>query len=84
MSVENKYRERLMEGILSTGLMALAALFTKSKTRKGLKDIAWKLKNDPAAKAAWEDLKIARANMEQKLDSYCDRFPNSPYCSRRK
>jgi hypothetical protein len=80
MSVENKYRERLMEGMLSTGLMALAALFTKSKTRKGLKHIAYQIENDPATKAAWEDLTAARERMQRTTDSFCDRYPNNPFC----
>jgi hypothetical protein len=82
MSVENKYRERLMEGMLSTGLMALGALFTKSKTRKGLQHLAYKLKNDPATKAAWNDLTVAVDNMNRHADSFCKRYPNNPFCKK--
>ena len=82
MSIENKYRERLMEGMLSTGLMALAALFTKSKTRKGLKNMAYRLKNDPATKAAWNDLTVAIDHMKRTSDSFCDRYPDDPFCDK--
>jgi hypothetical protein len=80
MSVENKYRERLTEGMLSTGLMALAALFTKSKTRKALKNMAWIMKNDPVAQAAIADFKASRKRAADATNSYCKRNPDSPLC----
>jgi hypothetical protein len=80
MSVENKYRERLTEGMLSTGLMALAALFTKSKTRKNLKHVAWVMKNDPQAQAAMADFDAAKKRADDAISSYCKRNPDSPLC----
>ena len=80
MSAENKYRERLIEGMLSTGLMALAALFTKSKTNKALRNIAYKLKNDPEAQAAMADYNASRERLKRAQKSFCDRMPTDPLC----
>jgi len=82
MSIENKYRERLTEGMLSKGLLALAALFTVSKTRKALKHTAWVMKNDPQAIAAVADFKASRKRVEALTKSYCERNPNSPICKK--
>ena len=80
MSVENKYRERLMEGMLSTGLLALAALFTRSKTRKALQHVAYKLKTDPEAQAAMADYDAARERLKRAQKSFCDRMPTDTVC----
>jgi cell fate (sporulation/competence/biofilm development) regulator YlbF (YheA/YmcA/DUF963 family) len=80
MSAENKYRERLIEGMLSTGLMALAALFTTSKTNKALRQMAYKLKNDPRAQAAIDDFNAAKDRLDRAQKTFCDRYPDDPAC----
>ena len=84
MSVENKYRERLMEGMLSTGLLALAALFTRSKTRKALQHVAYKLKTDPRAQAAIDDFNAAKERMYRATETFCDRYPDDGLCKKLK
>jgi hypothetical protein len=84
MSVENKYRERLMEGMLSKGLIAIAALLVKSKTRQNVEDIQQKIKEDPAIQATMASLDQVTKELNRQMDSFCERNPNSAACKKRR
>ena len=84
MSVENKYRERLMEGMLTKGLAALALFLTGRKTRAAVKDLRQKINDDPSIKATMDSLDQLTKELDRKMDSHCDRYPNSPVCIKRR
>lgn len=84
MSVENKYRERLMEGMLTKGLAALALFLTGRKTRAAVKDLRQKINDDPSIKATMDSLDQLTKELDRKIDSYCERNPDAPACIKRR